>query len=231
MFCACTGSVTGNRMNAYLPPMKKLVVMELFTSQGCSSCPPADRLLGKYAADSNVIALSFHVDYWNRLGWTDPFSDHAYTERQENYGRQLGDDVYTPQLVINGQTAMVGSDGERVEKTINGLKPATANIRIDSVEERDGKVFVSWLVNNLHPHSEMNIALVQDKATTAIRAGENKGIELTNYHVVRSFTTISAAKEKQGTSFDKNVKGKQGLSLVLYLQDRSGIYAAISVNL
>ena len=89
-----------------------VVVLELFTSEGCSSCPLADNLLPQLASlDAAVIPLSFHVDYWNRLGWKDPFSSAAFSDRQREYGQHFNSDgVYTPQLVVNGEYEMVGSD-------------------------------------------------------------------------------------------------------------------------
>jgi hypothetical protein len=95
------------------------VVVELFTSQGCSSCPPADALLSTLADRPDVLALAFHVDYWNRLGWTDPFSGPWATARQTAYAAQLGSDqVYTPQAVIDGRSDVVGSDREALEAAI-----------------------------------------------------------------------------------------------------------------
>ena len=104
-----TVSVTGS----YAP----VAVLELFTSEGCSSCPSADKLLPQLAKlDSNIIPLSFHVDYWNRLGWEDPFSSSEYSERQRSYAKQLNlESVYTPQLVVNGEYELVGSTG-RMQK-------------------------------------------------------------------------------------------------------------------
>src|SRR5678816_1982458 len=107
------------------------VVLELFTSQGCSSCPPADRLLSSFikegeVAGRQVVALSFHVDYWNDLGWADPFSLPAWTERQRQYAEALGDNrVYTPELVVAGQTGFVGSNGGQIRQAI-GKAPKIA---------------------------------------------------------------------------------------------------------
>ena len=103
---------------------KGFVVMELFTSQGCSSCPAADEILGNYAKtnDGNIFPISFHVDYWNRLGWVDSFSNPAYTLRQNEYASKFNlESIYTPQLIINGQKELVGSDDEKI---------ATAKIRV-----------------------------------------------------------------------------------------------------
>src|SRR6266404_8350655 len=94
---------------AQTPPPDKPVVVELFTSQGCSSCPPADALLGELARRDDVIALGFHISYWDSLGWKDPFSRPQSTERQRVYARLFGGQIYTPQLVVDGTIEMVGS--------------------------------------------------------------------------------------------------------------------------
>ena len=112
------------------------LVIELFTSQGCSSCPPADRLLGRLAHDGSVggrpvAPLAFHVDYWDDLGWPDPFALPAWTERQRSYAHALGDDrVYTPELVVGGRAGMVGSNVPRVLRAIADVLPLTYFLRL-----------------------------------------------------------------------------------------------------
>src|SRR5689334_14081460 len=98
-------------------------LVELFTSEGCSSCPPADRVLARLAAEARasgrrIFPLSFHVDYWNGLGWRDPWSTRTFTERQRNYARALGWRTYTPQMVINGAEHFVGSDERHARESI-----------------------------------------------------------------------------------------------------------------
>src|SRR5260221_12724574 len=101
------------------------VVVELFTSQGCSSCPPADALLGELAKKSEVLALGFHISYWDSLGWKDPLSSKSSTERQKAYARRFSDGrVYTPQMVVDGVSEMVGSDREAVQGALRGPRPA-----------------------------------------------------------------------------------------------------------
>src|ERR1700750_688452 len=98
-------------------------VVELFTSQGCSSCPPADKLLGELAKDANVIALSLPIDYWDYLGWKDTLADKRFTARQKAYSHMRGDrDVYTPQVVVNGSAHVVGSDRAKIEGAIDATK-------------------------------------------------------------------------------------------------------------
>src|SRR5262249_27873168 len=119
LLLAGAASLTANRALAATAP----VVLELFTSQGCSSCPPADTLLGVLAQRPGVIALAWHVDYWNRLGWRDQFASREATARQQAYARQLGSEVFTPALVIDGADVVVGSDRSAVERAIRASAP------------------------------------------------------------------------------------------------------------
>src|SRR5277367_5346912 len=107
------------------------VVLELFTSQGCSSCPPADALLKRLSAENNrLLSLSFHVDYWNYLGWKDPYSSPASTDRQRGYASALDGQVYTPELVVNGATAVVGSDEHRVRDAIKSAQRTISPVQV-----------------------------------------------------------------------------------------------------
>src|ERR1700733_1912152 len=103
------------------PDRPRAVVVELFTSQACSSCPPADAFLGELSRQPGVIALAWHVDYWNNLGWRDPYAQRSWTDRQRRYADQLRDEVYTPALVVNGSTMIVGSDRSAVYATISQM--------------------------------------------------------------------------------------------------------------
>ncbi|WP_343716525.1 DUF1223 domain-containing protein [Inquilinus sp.] len=164
------------------------VVVELFTSQGCSSCPPADALLSTLADRPDVLALAFHVDYWNRLGWTDPFSGPWATARQTAYAAQLGSDqVYTPQAVIDGRGDVVGSDREALDSAIATARTdpsvpvqLTASgtglqVAVDPAAPADA---VLWLVG------------FDDRHDTPVRRGENAGKTLVDRNVVRSLTRL-----------------------------------------
>ena len=205
---------------------KGFVVMELFTSQGCSSCPSADDLLGKYALMNNekIIPVAFHVDYWNHLGWKDSFSTPAYTQRQRLYAEKfLSSSVYTPQLVINGYKEMVGSDKVKIESTVNAelKKEAAVSITIKKTGIDNGLVKIDYTVSGASDKTDIVMLLVQDKAITKIRAGENDGLSLNNYNVVRDFVTakMDAAGEAV-LHLPKYTDGK-GYSIVLFAQDKN----------
>jgi hypothetical protein len=204
---------------------KNVAVLELFTSQGCSSCPPADRLLGTYASKENIIALSFHVDYWDRLGWKDPFSAKEYTKRQYNYASALNASVYTPQLVINGEAEMVGSNANKISETITKVlnESPGAQLSIKSVDGENGQVNISFDASGNLTNALLNIALVEKKTTTEIKAGENDGVTLDNFNVVRNFKTINEVNNGNNTSVIEIPSGAdlKNLSVVLFLQAKN----------
>lgn len=173
------------------------VVIELFTSQGCSSCPPADRLLAEIAragalGDRAVAPLTFHVDYWNDLGWADPYSLPAWTERQHQYARALKDDqVYTPELVVGGVSGVVGSNRAAVTRAIQGaprpaLLAATATWAADSVS-----------VSATAPaDSDVWVAVYEGRTSTKVMRGENSGDTLGSDRVVRRLERVAAAGQQ-----------------------------------
>ena len=182
---------------ATYPPV---VVLELFTSQGCSSCPSADRLLTETLADAaksrkNIIGLSFHVDYWDRLGWKDPFSSHAFTQRQYQYSEHFNQHgVYTPQEVVNGGKEFVGSNRD---KQANALKtalttPATAGVRLTAGMPNGGRLAVTYQLEGDLANAVINVALVSKTTETSVQRGENAGRKLTHDNVVRAFQTVPA---------------------------------------
>ncbi|HEX8107921.1 MAG TPA: DUF1223 domain-containing protein [Kofleriaceae bacterium] len=169
------------------------LVLELFTSQGCSSCPPADELLAKLArtgslGDRALAPLSFHVDYWNDLGWADPYSSPAWTERQHQYARVLDDRVYTPELVVGGAAGMVGSNLAAVTDAIQraarpALLAATARWTADAVT-----------VTTAAPgDAEVWVAIWEDGTRTHVARGENAGETLMSERVVRHLERAAAA--------------------------------------
>lgn len=156
------------------------VLVELFTSEGCSSCPPADAVLARLEKSPNAIVLAHHVDYWNSLGWPDPFSSADATARQRMYGES-----YTPEAVIDGQTGMVGSREGAVTDAIAtaGKRP---HAKVDLVATPNG---AAWDVTATGP-ADVYLAIVQDRASVPVPRGENAGKTLDHVGIVRSLKKI-----------------------------------------
>ena len=166
------------------------VVVELFTSQGCSSCPPADALLDELTEQPDVIALSFHVDYWDYIGWQDPFADPAYTQRQRNYRPHLGNRfIYTPQMVIDGHIDVVGSRREQVSRAI---EEARADEKLPVSLSRDSVSLPAGTAPK--GGATVWIAFLDERHETQVGAGENGGRKLVNSHVVRKLSAIGTWK-------------------------------------
>ncbi len=205
------------------------VVVELFTSQGCSSCPPADQLLAglnEIAAKHQlpIYCLSFHVDYWNSLGWRDPYSAKQFTERQRHYAAAFQSGrVYTPQMIVNGETEFVGSRAKQAREVIESALDATTTATIDlkaSYAADDGTATVDFHVAGRPPGSVLSVALVQRNAHNEIPRGENAGRELAHVQVVRAFKVLPL-QEPSGTVRLGIPAGlsAQDVRVVAYVQD------------
>jgi hypothetical protein len=207
------------------------VVVELFTSEGCSSCPPADNLLArlpKAFPDIDVIPLSEHVDYWNDLGWKDRFSSDLFSARQQDYGRTFHlDTVYTPQMVVNGQAQFSGGDetrarreiliaasGAKANATLSILSPGVMHVAVDHIPEgvRNADVF---------------LAVTESGLESSPNKGENNGTKLRHTGVVRSLTSLAHIDVKRSASYSADAKlnpnpewRQENLQYVVFLQDR-----------
>ncbi|WP_250523684.1 MULTISPECIES: DUF1223 domain-containing protein [unclassified Caballeronia] len=165
------------------------VVVELFTSQGCSSCPPADRFLSELSdTRSDVLPLAFHVTYWNQLGWKDPFSLDAATERQAQYGQRFGDGSYTPEMVIDGKTGVVGSDREAANGAIEQAKAAAPKSVMVTAKHDGDRVWVG--IGAGSGRARVLLVGYDPRRMTAIGRGENAGRTLTESNIVRGFMPI-----------------------------------------
>jgi hypothetical protein len=169
---------------------KGFAVVELFTSEGCSSCPPADELIARVQKeDSNdpVYILAFHVDYWDHLGWKDQFSDPDYSKRQNQYADWLKlKTIYTPQIVVNGKTEFVGSDQNALHAAINqGLNLKAASNLMLKTNLSNGQLVVDYQTNATLAQSSLVVSLVQKSGQSNIKAGENAGLSITHVQIVR----------------------------------------------
>lgn len=184
---------------AAVPDESPPVILELFTSEGCSSCPPADQILALVAAHGNVsgvpvITLSEHVDYWNYLGWRDPFSRAAFSQRQQNYARRFRlESAYTPQLVVDGATELLGSDAKRASAAIAAAASAAKTpVRVQVASTGNNK-FSVHVEAPAAAGSEILAALVTDSAVSEVNRGENSGRRLSHASVVRDLIKVGVS--------------------------------------
>ncbi len=222
--------------SAFAQPGKGFALIELFTSEGCSSCPPADRLAAatiKEYEGQNVYVLAYHVDYWNRLGWKDVYSAREWSARQEHYSNILGlSSVYTPQAIVNGRTEFTGSDSRKLHAAINsGLGVASQNgILLNAVVQNQHIAITYSISGNIHS-KQLQVALVQKNTTSNVKAGENVGSVLKHVNVVRVLKTITATAQTDHVTIDLPT----GLSaadcaIIAFLQSADGsINAATAV--
>jgi hypothetical protein len=170
-------------------------VVELFTSQGCSSCPPADKVMGELAKDPSVIALSLPIDYWDYLGWKDTLADSRFTARQRAYSHMRGDrDVYTPQAVINGSVHVIGSDREGIEGAIIDTTKSDDVMSVPvsmtlSGEQLNVSVAASHAGSSAS-HGEIWICAISKAVPISIARGENRGHEVIYHNVVRNLLKV-----------------------------------------
>lgn len=164
------------------------IVVELFTSEGCSSCPPADALLAELAGRPEVLALSFHVDYWDKLGWKDPLSSRAATERQQRYAELLGlATVYTPQIVVDGQWQAVGSNRGEVERAMGAARRNRDAVPV-AVAVAHGRVKIE-IGSGAAPASVLLVGFDR-RQVSAVARGENSGRTLAHADVVSSIEEV-----------------------------------------
>jgi hypothetical protein len=204
------------------------VVVELFTSEGCSSCPPADKLLEQLDRDGMidgvpVIALSEHVDYWDGLGWRDRFSSRTFTDRQRDYSHTLRiDSPYTPQMVVNGRFEFVGNDGESLRRAVHQAAESTKAADVSLTWASPAEIHVS-VSNVSKPDALIYLAITESGLSTVVDAGENGGRTLRHAGVVRLFRQVGATKTG-GVSISAPVNlsptwNKARLKAVVLVQD------------
>jgi hypothetical protein len=208
------------------------VVVELFTSEGCSSCPPADSLLARLqrlAPDVDIIPLSEHVDYWNHLGWQDRFSAPLFSMRQQDYGRMFHlESVYTPEMVVNGTAEFSGSDEARARREI--AKAADGPRAVTSIS-LNGDSAVHLRVEKT-PVASRNVdvflAITETNLETSVGGGENNGRRLRHVGVVRSLASVGHFDARKAGAYDADAKltlnsewNRDNLKLVMFVQDRS----------
>jgi len=233
---AAMNAITGAEAAGSKGPSSPVpVLVELFTSEGCSSCPPADRLLRELSASPpsaavTIVPLSIHVDYWNDLGWTDALSSNAFTRRQQEYAAAFGaQQVYTPQMIMDGRAEFVGSDAAKaraaIAKAATALKGTLTVSRsadgVLTIEIRNAPVQVRKGV------ADVLLAIAEDTVTTDVKRGENAGRTLTHTAVARSLRSVgimSASEESatiRATLENAETSTASARSMVVFVQERS----------
>ena len=202
---------------------KGFAVVELFTSEGCSSCPAADETVARLLSKNigNVYILAYHVDYWNKLGWKDPFSKAEYSQRQNQYAAKFDlNSVYTPQVIVNGASEFVGSDEDKLTNSVeNNLgKQPGQNINI-STTKNNNNVTVNYDIDASETVL-LNLALVQPEATISVKRGENGGRTLHHVNIVRTLKTIDATGKGSVTMQIPNELSGVILQLIAYTQSK-----------
>ena len=212
------------------------VLVELFTSEGCSSCPPADRFLekldGQPIQGAEMIVLSEHVDYWNDIGWKDPFSASFYSQRQSVYANRFGlDSVYTPQMVVDGSSEFVGSNSGLAEKAFRkALEVPKLPVHLSLIPTDASNILYAHLETGALDASfssrgaDVYVAVALNRVESQVSAGENSGHRLEHLSVVKSLTRVGALK--QGQAFAQEVELKvgpesnsSGLRLIAFVQE------------
>ena len=205
------------------------ILIELFTSQGCSSCPPADALLQRLhetqpVAGGLLVVMSEHVDYWNNLGWRDPFSSSQFSERQGSYPFTR---TYTPQAMIDGRIDAVGSDRDAIETAVKAaLSDPHGIITLDS-SGPELRIRIEKLPPG-HAAADVMVAFVEDGLTVKIERGENSGKTLHHVAVVRSLESIATVN---GGAWSGGVKARGKLRPVVFVQERSSRHVLASAML
>ena len=209
-------------------------LIELFTSEGCSSCPPADEALEeiqKKYNDKDVLVLSYHVDYWNKLGWKDIFSDASFTQRQEYYSNifQLNN-IYTPQAVVNGKKEFLGSNKSKLISSIDEQlnEKSAVSIKLNVVQNAEGKIDVHYSAEGTDAKKEQAIILlIQKMATNEIKKGENKGKTLHHINIVRNIFFLPLKEKSTNFTLPAGLQ-KEDVFVAGFIQDkRSGKIKAI----
>ena len=212
------------------------VLVELFTSEGCSSCPPADGFLqtldGQPIPGAEIIVLSEHVDYWNHIGWKDPYSASFYSQRQSAYAKRFGlDSVYTPQIVVDGTSEFVGSNSGLADKAfrkalgVPKLPVHLSSISADASNTLHAHLETGALDASFGPReADVYVAVALNRAESQVSAGENAGHRLAHVSVVKSLTKVGALKQGQVLAQDVQLKLEPGsdprsLRLIAFIQE------------
>jgi len=213
---------------AYAEADKPLVVVEFYTSEGCSACPPVDKILGKLAKREDVLALALHVDYWDYLGWKDPFSMAKFTDRQEYYNMVLGNRyrLVTPQMFFQGQSSVAGDKPAKINAALakQGSKPDAVDLTV----ERQAGYFRVKITPRGAVVSDPDVFLVQymPSLVTKVKAGENRGLTLDHTNTVTSWDLVGVWSGQAGWFINQPLADGVHAAVIVQAPDNGPILAA-----
>ena len=218
---------------------KGFAVLELFTSEGCSSCPPADDLMAKIQQEAGgkaIYILAYHVDYWDRQGWKDMYSSAEFSNRQTQYGNWLNvSPIYTPQLIINGKTQFIGSDESAIRKEISAELSFNSNTTLAIQTQQNGsELKLQYQVSNTTKNSRLLIAILQKTARDKVERGENAGRTLSHVQIVRQLQSEALSipgGESKLIELPKDFN-PQNWEIICFIQDQGNgkILAAVEAG-
>lgn len=203
------------------------VVVELFTSQGCSSCPPADEFMAQLVTDPNLIALSLHVDYWDYIGWKDTFGSPQFTKRQKSYARAIGSrTIYTPQMIVAGVDRVEGNDPMKVVDSIRKHLMISSPVKL-SVQRQADKVAIRAEANPpLNRGTRVQVVRYLPKASVAIERGENAGQTVDYHNVVTSWQAVAEWSGQEAFEMLADAPGTEPVVVIVQSEGPAEILAA-----
>jgi len=205
-----------------------LIVVELYTSEGCSSCPPADKILTKLATRDNILALAMHVDYWDYLGWKDQFSMSKFTDRQEYYNMVLGSRyrLVTPQMFFQGQSYVAGAKLKKIEAQLKKLGQQADKVLLN-VEKQSGGFQISINPSDdAIPIADVFVVQYKPNYVTEVKAGENRGLTLEHTNIVTSWERVGEWNGQQGWVLEQSVDEGAHTAVIVQAPDHGPILAA-----
>jgi hypothetical protein len=208
-----------------------VVVVELYTSQGCSSCPPADEFVAMLASDPRILPLALHVDYWDYIGWADKFANPKFTDRQRAYAKAVGSrTIYTPQLIIGGADRIEGFAPEETAKRLRAHLAAGPDVRLSVL--REGGKLVIRAVSDQPFAGPVRIQIVRYKAkeTVTIERGENAGRVITYHNIVTSWERVGTWSGQEPLDMTANYTGDEPGAVILQSEGPAAILAATRVD-
>lgn len=207
------------------------VVVELFTSQGCSSCPPADRLLKELVKGDDVIGLSWHVDYWDYIGWKDVFADPEYTKRQKYYAHAMGEKmIYTPQMIVGGVAHVVGSDNPKVMALVNDAKGEDVVVELSATRSANSISISAEVVGDVANRMDVYVIYYIPKASVEITRGENAGSTYTYTNIVESWEKIRQWNGRRDLKLEVASTSARPAVVMLQAEKYGPILAAVDLK-